>query len=140
MKLARNERMQERRITETAAHKLAFNHTGESRFGHLDNASLRDGQLWVPSSQTFESIDALSQHGLFQITTARSGKSINYNGLAAAAEHWKKVMGAAPLRLFIVVPQEMSGLYQNALSIKSSDKGKVPPKVPHEQYVVWFEG
>eukprot|EP00965_Chrysotila_dentata_P010520 342429-Pleurochrysis_carterae.AAC.1 len=88
-KLARNEPMQARRITETATQKVAFNHTGEKRFEKLDEVRLSEGQLWVPSSQKFESIDALSQHGLFQITTARSRKSIKHNGLATAADHWK---------------------------------------------------
>mmetsp|Transcript_23252 Transcript_23252/g.45290 ORF Transcript_23252/g.45290 Transcript_23252/m.45290 type:complete len:933 (+) Transcript_23252:30-2828(+) len=135
-KLARNEPMQARRITETSAtQKVAFNHTGEKRFEKLDDVRLSEGQLWVPTSQNFESIDALSQHGLFQITTARSGKSIKHKGLATAAGHWKSAMGDATLRLFFVVPWEMSEVYQKTLPITPSGM----PQVLHEQYVAWFE-
>eukprot|EP00965_Chrysotila_dentata_P258708 6213319-Pleurochrysis_carterae.AAC.2 len=138
-KLARGEPMQMRQITETATQQVVpFTHTGERRFDQLEDVRLSDGQLWIPSSQNHESIriGALSQHGLFQITTAQSSNSIKYDGFATAARHWQTVMGAAPLRLFLVVPREMSHVYQCALPITPSCD--LHP-VLHEQYVAWFE-
>eukprot|EP00965_Chrysotila_dentata_P003480 113262-Pleurochrysis_carterae.AAC.1 len=52
-KLAQNETMRARRITETATQEIAFNHSRGECFNKLDEVRLSEGQLWFPSSRNF---------------------------------------------------------------------------------------
>jgi len=133
-KLSRGEPMQWRQLGMDDERPVSFAHAEERRFNSLEEVDLADKALWVPQSSTFESIDALSYHGLFQITTART-HPVRAEGMAAAARLWYSQMGhGSAVRLIFVVPREMRHLYTAPQSMKPSGSRKVD----HEQFVGWF--
>jgi len=133
-KLARGETMHVRRLGYDEETRSVFSHTGERTFSTLDSVQLHDEALWLPQSSHFESIDALSHHGLFQITAAKR-HPVKREGLAVAAAFWHSQMGyGRPAPLILIIPKEMCDLYTAPQPITPAKA----PKVDHVQYVGWF--